>query len=100
MDEPAQPVVELPQDKQALLRHLEKTNPEALALAHDWDDVAYNVMKSKAKLERYVYNISSAYNRLIPYPRVQSENPSALSLSMMHLHYRKCPLPLLPIPTT
>ena len=54
MDEPAQPAVELPQDKQALLRHLEKTNPEALALAHDWDDVAYNVIKSKAKLERYV----------------------------------------------
>ncbi len=55
MDESAQPVVQLPQDKQALLKHLEKTNPEALALAHDWDDVAYNIMKSKAKLERSVH---------------------------------------------
>ncbi|KAI1794865.1 Sas10 C-terminal domain-containing protein, partial [Ganoderma leucocontextum] len=71
VDEPVQSVVQLPQDKQALLRHLEKTNPEALALAHDWDDVAYNVMKSKAKLEK-----------------LQAENPSALSLSMTHLHHQ------------
>ena len=47
-----QPVVELPQDKQSLLRHLEKTNPEALALAHDWEDVAHSLMTSKAKIER------------------------------------------------
>ena len=55
IDEPVQPVVQpLPTDKQALLRHLEKTNPEALALAHDWEDVAYSVIKSKAKIEKYV----------------------------------------------
>ncbi|TBU45012.1 Sas10 C-terminal domain-containing protein [Dichomitus squalens] len=71
VDEPVQPVVQLPQDKQSLLRHLEKTNPEALALAHDWDDVAYNIVKSKAKIEK-----------------LQAENPDALSLSMMHLHYQ------------
>ena len=57
MDEPVQPVVELPQDKQSLLRHLEKTNPEALALAHDWDDVAYNVIKCKSKIEKYVIHL-------------------------------------------
>ena len=54
MDEPAPPVVQqLPQDKQSLLRHLEKTNPEALALAGDWEDVAYTIVKSKAKIEKY-----------------------------------------------
>ncbi|KAI0755264.1 Sas10 C-terminal domain-containing protein [Daedaleopsis nitida] len=72
VDEPAQPVVhQLPQDKQSLLRYLEKTNPEALALANDWEDVAYSVVKSKAKIER-----------------LQAEDPNSLSLSMMHLHYQ------------
>ena len=56
VEEPSEPVVQqLPQDKQSLLRHLEKTNPEALALANDWDDVAYSLVKSKAKIEKYVY---------------------------------------------
>ena len=55
MDEPTQPVIQqLPQDKQSLLRHLEKTNPEALALANDWEDVAYSLMKSKGKIEKCV----------------------------------------------
>ena len=56
MDEPEQSAVQqLPQDKQSLLRHLEKTNPEALALAQDWEDVAYSLVKSKARIERCVY---------------------------------------------
>ncbi|RDX50301.1 hypothetical protein OH76DRAFT_1455485 [Lentinus brumalis] len=72
VDEPAAAVVQqLPQDKHALLRHLEKTNPEALALAHDWEDVAHSLMTSKARIEK-----------------LQAENPDALSLSMMHLHYQ------------
>ena len=53
VDEPALPVVQqLPQDKHSLLRHLEKTNPEALALAHDWEDGAHSLVTSKAKIER------------------------------------------------
>ncbi|RPD77455.1 hypothetical protein L226DRAFT_610763 [Lentinus tigrinus ALCF2SS1-7] len=70
VDEPAA-VQQLPQDKQSLLRHLEKTNPEALALAHDWEDVAHSLVTSKAKIDK-----------------LQAENPNALSLSMMHLHYQ------------
>ena len=55
VEEPTQSVVQqLPQDKQSLLRHLEKTNPEALALANDWEDVAYSLMKSKGKIEKCV----------------------------------------------
>ncbi|KAI0771179.1 Sas10 C-terminal domain-containing protein [Trametes elegans] len=70
VDEPAEPAVQpLPQDKQALLRHLEKTNPEALALANDWDDVAHSLVKSQAKIAK-----------------LEAEKPSALGLSMMHLH--------------
>ncbi|OBZ68943.1 Something about silencing protein 10, partial [Grifola frondosa] len=57
--------------QEALLRHIEKTNPEALALARDWDDVAHNLVKTQAKLAR-----------------IESEDPNALSLSMVHLHYQ------------
>ncbi|KAI0669213.1 Sas10 C-terminal domain-containing protein [Trametes maxima] len=72
VDEPAQPVVQpLPQDKPSLLRHLEKTNPEALALANDWDDVAHSVFKVQNKIAK-----------------LEKEDPSALSLSMMHLHHQ------------
>ncbi|KIP02899.1 hypothetical protein PHLGIDRAFT_32022 [Phlebiopsis gigantea 11061_1 CR5-6] len=49
--EPAAPVIQkLPKDKTALLRHLEKTNPEALALAGDWDDAAHLLAKTQAKI--------------------------------------------------
>ncbi|KAI0328872.1 hypothetical protein GY45DRAFT_1325725 [Cubamyces sp. BRFM 1775] len=72
VDEPTQPAVQaLPQDKPSLLRHLEKTNPEALALANDWDDVAHSLVKTQAKIAK-----------------LEAEDPSALSLSMMHLHHQ------------
>ena len=49
--EPREHVVEPSfHDKQSLLRHLEKTNPEALALARDWDDIARSLVKSQAKI--------------------------------------------------
>ncbi|KAI0826750.1 Sas10 C-terminal domain-containing protein [Trametes gibbosa] len=72
VDEPVLPAVRaLPHDKQSLLRHLEKTNPEALALANDWDDVAHNLVKAQAKITK-----------------LEAEDPTALSLSMMHLHHQ------------
>ncbi|OJT08075.1 Something about silencing protein 10 [Trametes pubescens] len=61
----------LPQDKQSLLRHLEKTNPEALALANDWDDVAHSLVKAQANIAK-----------------LEAKDPSALGLSMMHLHHQ------------
>jgi hypothetical protein len=51
--EPMAQVVEpLPQDKQTLIRHLEKTSPETLALARDWDDTAWNLMRSQTKIQK------------------------------------------------
>jgi hypothetical protein len=51
--EPTAQVVEpLPQDKQTLIRHLEKTSPETLALARDWDDTAWNLMRSQTKIKK------------------------------------------------
>ncbi|KAG5220917.1 Sas10 C-terminal domain-containing protein [Salix suchowensis] len=68
------PVVLLPnigQDKKSLLRHLEKTDPITLALARDWDDTARSLIRTREKLEK-----------------LQAEQPDALSLGMIHLHYR------------
>ncbi|KAF8908932.1 Sas10 C-terminal domain-containing protein [Gymnopilus junonius] len=58
-------------DKQSLLRHLEKSNPEALALARDWDDTARNLEKTRQRIEK-----------------IESEDPDNLSLGMIHLYYQ------------
>ena len=62
--EEAPPVViaSLPTDKRGLIRHLETTNPEALALARDWDDIAKALVKTQEKVARYV--LSASYHRL------------------------------------
>ncbi|KAF9013454.1 Sas10 C-terminal domain-containing protein [Cyathus striatus] len=70
--EPAPAVLPvLPSDKKSLLRHLEKTSPETLALARDWGDSVETLMKTKAKIEK-----------------IQAEEPDAVSLGMTHLHYQ------------
>ncbi|KAF9649767.1 hypothetical protein BDM02DRAFT_3113215 [Thelephora ganbajun] len=61
----------LPQDKPSLLRHLEKNSPETLALARDWDDIAVTIVKAGQRLKK-----------------MESENPDATSLGMVHLHYQ------------
>jgi U3 small nucleolar RNA-associated protein 3 len=53
--EPAAPVVtKLPEDRASLLRYLQKTNPEALSLAGDWDDAVRTLIKTQAKIALYV----------------------------------------------
>ena len=47
-------VTKVPQDKQSILRTLEKECPETLALARDWDDTAHSLVKTKARVEAYV----------------------------------------------
>jgi len=44
----------LPQDRPSLLRHLEKTSPETLALARDWEDIAETVVKAGQRLKKFV----------------------------------------------
>ncbi|KAH9948836.1 Sas10 C-terminal domain-containing protein [Amylocystis lapponica] len=66
------PVVQpLLTDKYALLRHLEKTNPEALALARDWDDVVYQLVQAEEKIAK-----------------VEAESPDTINLGMLHLHHQ------------
>jgi U3 small nucleolar RNA-associated protein 3 len=38
------------QDPKSLIRHLEKTSPETLALARDWEDTAENLVKTRQKI--------------------------------------------------
>ena len=42
----------LPTDKKGLLRHLEKTSPESLALARDWDETARNLHKAQERMSK------------------------------------------------
>ncbi|MGQ5675304.1 hypothetical protein ACUJ4Z_15055, partial [Lacticaseibacillus paracasei] len=44
----------LPKDRASLLRHLEKTDPESLALARDWTETAENLVKTREKIQRHV----------------------------------------------
>lgn len=40
-----------PLDKKAALRQMEKTNPETLALAYDWEDIADKVVRTQEKIK-------------------------------------------------
>ena len=50
-------------DKHALLRHLEKTSPETLALARDWEDVAWSVARAQQKLAKCAIRCPSCAHR-------------------------------------
>ncbi|KAG6841964.1 hypothetical protein C0991_004455 [Blastosporella zonata] len=69
--EPTPVVQTLPQDKKLIIRHLEKTSPETLALARDWEDAIETLASTQEKLHR-----------------MESENPDALSLGMIHIYYQ------------
>ncbi|KAG7088541.1 hypothetical protein E1B28_012523 [Marasmius oreades] len=64
-------VKSLPQDKNSIIRHLEKTDPLSLALARDWSDTANSLQTAKARLER-----------------LQATDPHSLTLGMVQLHYQ------------
>ncbi|KIM43375.1 hypothetical protein M413DRAFT_444202 [Hebeloma cylindrosporum] len=70
--EPAPSVLPPPAtDKKSRLGHLEKTSPEALALARDWDDTARSLQKTRDRIAQ-----------------LESEDPDSLSLGMIHIHYQ------------
>ncbi|KAF8635802.1 hypothetical protein AX15_000009 [Amanita polypyramis BW_CC] len=72
LPEPAQAVLPvLPQDRKSIMRHLQKNNPEALALAGDWEDSIQNLTKTREKLDK-----------------IQSTDPDSHSLGMIHLYYQ------------
>ena len=41
-------------DRGSILRHLEKTSPETIALAFEWEDTATSIIKTEKKLAGYV----------------------------------------------
>lgn len=51
LEEPSRPSIDASlTDKKTILQHLERENPEALALARDWDDTARNLIEMQAKI--------------------------------------------------
>jgi U3 small nucleolar RNA-associated protein 3 len=42
----------LPQDKNSIIHHLEKTSPETLALARDWEDTAQNLVDTQVEIAK------------------------------------------------
>ncbi|KAG8830131.1 hypothetical protein FRC18_008604 [Serendipita sp. 400] len=50
----------LPEEPDALVRHLEKTSPETLALAREWEDVMYDVARSQQALQEQDTSSSSS----------------------------------------
>ncbi|KAJ7069873.1 Sas10 C-terminal domain-containing protein [Mycena amicta] len=72
VEEEATPSVDAgPQDPHSLIRHLEKTNPETLALARDWEETAESLSKTRQKI--------------VAMEGSQAEAPG---LGMIHLHYQ------------
>ncbi|KAJ7857693.1 Sas10 C-terminal domain-containing protein [Mycena olivaceomarginata] len=59
------------QDPKSLIRHLEKTSPETLALARDWEDTAENLVKTRQKIAT-----------------LEASDPDSVILGMVHLHYQ------------
>ncbi|KAG6895790.1 hypothetical protein C0992_012577, partial [Termitomyces sp. T32_za158] len=69
--EPTPTVTQLPQDRKLLIRHLEKTSPETLALARDWQDAVETLARTQEKIKK-----------------IEAENSDALSLGMLHIYYQ------------
>ncbi|KAG8763696.1 hypothetical protein FRC11_013930 [Ceratobasidium sp. 423] len=61
----------LPTDKASLMRHMEKYDPLSLALARDWEDIAYQVIETSAAVKQ-----------------VEQESPDDPALGLMHLHHQ------------
>jgi U3 small nucleolar RNA-associated protein 3 len=52
----------LPTDKASLLRHMEKYDPLTLALARDWEDIAYQVTETSTAVKEYVCGSFDDFN--------------------------------------
>lgn len=74
-------------DKKDALRHLEKTNPETLALANDWEDIAAQVVHTQEKIKECVMGFTLLSPLTLPC-RLSSSEPDSQTLGMVHLHNR------------
>jgi hypothetical protein len=81
----------LPADKASVLRQLEKTNPESLALAREWTDIIRNFVKVDTALKMWDSNSLVRLHELttfISHHRAENESNSNPALGLMHLHHR------------
>jgi len=77
------------QDKISSIRHLEKNSPETLALARDWEDMAWSLTKCRNKIDKYALFRPPLDVLSYISIRLQAEEHDTLSLGMLHLHYRE-----------
>ncbi|KAI5120759.1 hypothetical protein M0805_004723 [Coniferiporia weirii] len=70
---PAEKPVSVPigTDRTSILRHLEKTSPETLALAQEWEDVAQSVVKTEEKITV-----------------LEKADPNDKILGLIHIHHQ------------
>ncbi|KAH0831924.1 hypothetical protein J3R83DRAFT_12807 [Lanmaoa asiatica] len=61
----------VPQDKQSILRTLEKESPETLALARDWEDTVYSLVEVKSRVDAS-----------------KNTESEALELGLLHMYYQ------------
>ncbi|KAG0694520.1 Sas10 C-terminal domain-containing protein [Suillus ampliporus] len=73
LEEKSQPIPNVVlSDKKAVLQHLERENPEALALARDWDDTARNLIEMQAKIAA-----------------TSEKESDGIELGLLHAYYRQ-----------
>jgi U3 small nucleolar RNA-associated protein 3 len=90
-------ITSLSKDKSSLLRHLEKTDPESLALARDWTDTAESLLKTREKITRHVV-LSHFFYFFFPNVELSMQNdPDAVGLGLIHIHYRESSKTLQPL---
>ncbi|KIJ55354.1 hypothetical protein M422DRAFT_239973 [Sphaerobolus stellatus SS14] len=59
-----------PLDKESAIRRLEKTSPETLALAREWDDVAHDLLEVQERINK------------------QSGESESMAMGLSHLHHQ------------
>ncbi|KAG2100395.1 Sas10 C-terminal domain-containing protein [Suillus discolor] len=73
LEEHSQPLIDASSnDKTTILQHLERENPEALALARDWDDTARNLIEIQAKIAA-----------------ASEKETDGIELGLLHVYYRQ-----------
>ncbi|KAG1848749.1 Sas10 C-terminal domain-containing protein [Suillus subalutaceus] len=73
LEEQSRPTIDVSlNDKKAVLQHLERENPEALALARDWDDTARNLIEMQAKIAA-----------------ISEKETDGTELGLLHIYYRQ-----------
>lgn len=82
-------------DKKTLLKELEVKSPETLALAREWEDIAYDVVRVEQALQRCVLLAQRIQSRELVSASftdgmdLRRKDPQDPSIGLMNIHYRE-----------